>query len=224
MKAMILAAGIGSRLGEITRSKPKCLVEVRGKTLLEHVFDRLKAIGVSYVVINVHHFSDQVRAFIESRRNFGIEVHFSQEPELLETGGGIYKALPLLGDKPFLVISSDIITAYPLAKLTHNSTTYKDHHALAHVIMVNNPSYHTTGDFYYYDGKLTTTPGKTLTYGNIGVYQPELFKLIPALPQVFPLRLLLDAAIAQNRVTAEHYTGLWDNLGTLEQLAKWAVL
>jgi len=109
MKAMVLAAGFGSRLGEITKNTPKCLVEVGGKPMLEHVVDRLRGCGVTEVVINLHYLAQQVRDFVVARNNFGISVQFSYEPEILETGGGLLAAWPFLSNERFFIVhNSDV--------------------------------------------------------------------------------------------------------------------
>ena len=119
MKAMILAAGIGTRLRPITLEKPKCLVEVQGISLLEHTIRYLKYFGVKEIVINVHHFADQIEQFIQHKNSFGIQIALSDEREaLLDTGGGLIKAKWFFDDKkPFFLIASDVITDLDLTSL-----------------------------------------------------------------------------------------------------------
>lgn len=118
MKAMVLAAGLGTRLKEHTLNKPKALVEVEGKTLLAHVLEKLIGSGFSEVVVNVHHFADQIVQFLQEN-DFGIKIHISDESErLLNTGGGIINAREMLeGDQPFLVHNVDILSDIDLGKL-----------------------------------------------------------------------------------------------------------
>lgn len=119
MKAFIFAAGLGTRLRPLTDSMPKALVEVGGMPAIQHVIERIKMAGIKDVVINVHHFPDMVRNFFERNCNFGLNVKISDESELLlDTGGGLYKALPLLGgDEPVLLHNADIVTDISLADM-----------------------------------------------------------------------------------------------------------
>ena len=109
MKAMILAAGRGTRLGDITQATPKCLVQAGGKTMLEHVVGRLKLAGVSSIIINLHHLADQVESYVRSKNSFGLDIHFSRESELLETGGGLRNVEPFFSDgKSFFLHNADV--------------------------------------------------------------------------------------------------------------------
>jgi NDP-sugar pyrophosphorylase family protein len=123
MQAMIYAAGLGTRLRPLTNDRPKALVEVGGKTLLEHLLMRLRAAGVDLVVINIHHFGDQIIAFLEQNRNFGMNIRISDErDELLDTGGGFKHALPLLRrNEPVLIHNVDIISEIDLRDLWNSS-------------------------------------------------------------------------------------------------------
>ena len=114
MKAMLLAAGFGKRLRPITDTTPKPLLEVGGKSLIEHQLERLREAGIQDVVINLHHLGDQIQSRLGDGAGLGINISYSLEPELLETGGGIKKALPLLGDSPFLVTSADTYLDFDL--------------------------------------------------------------------------------------------------------------
>lgn len=121
MEAMILAAGLGTRLRPLTDRVPKALVEVGGVPVLEHVARRLIAAGADRLVINIHHLGDRIREFVEKRRGFGVEVHFSEEPEVaLETGGGVLEAFrsgALIAEAPFLLHNADILTEVPLGAM-----------------------------------------------------------------------------------------------------------
>ncbi len=126
MKAMIFAAGLGTRLRPLTDTMPKALVPVAGKPLLQHVVDKLLASGCTELVINVHHLAEQIYQYVEEKRNFGIPVHFSDETaQLLETGGAIKKAAPLLqGDAPFLIHNVDILSNVNLADFYAKNKQY----------------------------------------------------------------------------------------------------
>ena len=119
MKAMIFAAGLGTRLRPLTDNMPKALVPVAGKPMLQHVIERMKAAGFNDITINIHHFGEQIIDFVQANQQFGITIHISDERgELLDTGGGIKKARPFLdGDEPFLVHNADILTDVDLHKL-----------------------------------------------------------------------------------------------------------
>jgi len=120
MKAMILAAGLGTRLRPLTNDRPKALVEVAGRTLLEIAIARLKSVGVSEVMINVHHFGDMVVDYLKAKQNFGIRVEISREDVLLDTGGGLKKAawfFPETPEEPFLLHNVDVISNIDLLRL-----------------------------------------------------------------------------------------------------------
>lgn len=211
MKAMILAAGRGTRLRPLTDTVPKPLVNVHNRSLIEHLLLHLKDQGFREIVINVAYHSEQMIERLQSGACYGVNIVYSRESGRgLETGGGIFNALPLLGNEPFLVISGDIWTDYPLAKLRNHSLS-----GLAHLILVDNFDDH-LGDFYLAKNQVTTNQGKLLTFGSIGLYHPDLFK--HCAPGFFPLAPLLRSAIGNNQVTGEHFRGAWHNIGTLAAL------
>jgi NDP-sugar pyrophosphorylase family protein len=118
MKAMILAAGLGTRLRPLTDNKPKALIEVGGKTLLEITIERLRSFGVTEIIVNVHHFAEMMLAYLKRKQNFGIRIEISSEDVLLDTGGGLKNAacffLERLSEKPFLLHNVDIISTINL--------------------------------------------------------------------------------------------------------------
>jgi NDP-sugar pyrophosphorylase family protein len=134
MKAMILAAGLGTRLKPLTDSRPKALVELSGRTLLEITLTRLRTFGITEFIINVHHFADQVTDYLKSKNNFGLRIEISREEILLDTGGGLKKASwffledPAHLDEPFLLHNVDIISTIDLARMLQ---FHKEHQALA---------------------------------------------------------------------------------------------
>ncbi|MBB71122.1 MAG: mannose-1-phosphate guanylyltransferase [Legionellales bacterium] len=211
MKAMLLAAGHGKRMGELTQSTPKPLLEIRGESLLGHHLRALAAHGISDVVINVSHLKDQIIAAIGDGSQWGINVVFSQEDQPLETGGGIANALPLLGDEPFIAINSDIWTDYPFSQLP--STIASE----AHLVMVDNPEHVPNGDFAIDNDKLSLTGSPKYTYSGIAVYRPAFFAGIRATR--FPLGPLFKHKIADGLLSGEYYDGEWFDVGTPERLA-----
>jgi len=211
MKAMILAAGKGERMRPLTDNMPKPLLNVEGQPLLVHHLRALRAAGIQEVVINTWYLGAQIVNAIGDGQEYGLKVHYSMEETLLDTGGGIVRALPILGKEPFLVISADIRTDFPVQTLPANPN------ALAHLIMVDNPMYKQEGDFGLDKGKVTLSAHQTFTYGNIGIYRPEFFVNAPV--GAFPLGGLLRQHIANDLVTGQYYAGVWHNIGTPNDLA-----
>lgn len=214
MKAMILAAGRGERMGALTDTTPKPLLKVAGKALIEHCIENLAEAGFSELVINLSHLGQQIKDFCGDGSRWNLNIAYSDEgPIALETAGGISHALPLLGDQPFLVINADIICAYPLATLRQTSVD------LAHLVLINNPPHHPEGDFSLGPNQqLSQTGQQKLTFSGIGLYHPNLFKGIS--PGPLKLRPVLEQAILANRISGEHFCGLWMDIGTPERLAE----
>lgn len=212
MKAMILAAGRGERLRPLTLQTPKPLLQVRGQSLIARHLAALARAGVREVVINLSWLGEQIRAALGDGAGFGLRIHYSDEgPVPLETGGGILRALPLLGPDPFVLVSADIYTDFDPGSLALEPG------ALGHLMLVPNPAYHPQGDFALRDGRIAATGEPRYTYGNVGLIHPELFAGWP--PGRFPLLPVLQRAIAQGRLYGELYTGCWANVGTAEELA-----
>lgn len=206
MRAMILAAGRGERMGLLTENTPKPLLRVGDHYLIEYTIKQLVSANVHDIVINVSYCGDQIKSVLGNGDRYDVRIVYSEEVERLETGGGIVKALPFLGEEPFIVISSDIITKYPINKLPSQPN------GLAHLVLVDNPSFHPKGDFGLRDGWVDKQSKPSFTFANIGVYRPELFAHCQ--PTRFPLNQLLFPAIDRQQVTGEHYQGVWHNVGT----------
>ena len=212
MKAMILAAGRGKRMKDLTTKLPKPLLLIKGEPLIVHQIKALKNAGICDIVINLHYLGDMIKAELKKGDSWGVNIEYSEEDPVLETGGGIAKALPLLGDKPFVVISSDVYTDYSYQQLPHAIS------GLLHMVLVDNPPHHPTGDYALIHGKVREAGGPLLNFGGIAVYHPELFVGCPQ--GYFPISLLFKKAIQADQVTGEYYQGVWHNLGTPEQLAE----
>ncbi|MDQ7015673.1 MAG: nucleotidyltransferase family protein [Gammaproteobacteria bacterium] len=213
MRAMILAAGRGERMRPLTNHTPKPLLKVGGKTLIEYHLLALRQANIQQVVINLSHLGNQIQTALGDGSAYGLEIHYSDEGSAaLETAGGIKKALPLLGTKPFLVINGDIWCDAPLHDLQF--PTGKS----AHLLMVNNPKHNPKGDFYLHNGLLHNEQrgGEKLTFSGIGLYHPKLFQNLPA--GVAPLAPLLREAMKIEQVSAEHYRGEWLDIGTPARL------
>ncbi|MEZ5560722.1 MAG: nucleotidyltransferase family protein [Pseudomonadales bacterium] len=211
MRAMILAAGRGERLRPLTDRMPKPLVEVAGRPLIEHQLSWLRRAGVDTVVINLHHLAAQIVAALGDGSRFGLQIIYSHEAELLETGGGIVKALPALGDAPFVLINGDIYTDFDLADLPAEPAPGCD----AHLLLTPKPGFRAEGDFEAAAGRVTGR-GDAYVYCGIAVLRPRL--LAGRSECRFSLRDALFAAVERHAVSAQIWRGLWTDIGTLEQL------
>lgn len=212
MKAMILAAGKGERLRPLTLHTPKPLVRAGGVPLIEYLIRALAEAGFDELVINHAWLGEEIEAHLGDGAQLGVHINYSPEGEPLETGGGIHRALPLLGDSPFLVVNGDIWTDYDFRRLN------RPLEGLAHLVLVNNPAHHLQGDFTLIDGMVRDELSAALTYSGIAVLSPELFQTCAA--GAFKLAPLLRQAMLDGRVTGEHHSGHWIDVGTLERLAE----
>ena len=212
MKAMLLAAGRGERLRPLTNTTPKPMLIAGGQTLIEHQLARLKNAGITDVVVNLHHLGDQIRTKLRDGAGMGMSIAYSVEPDLLETGGGILHALPLLGRSPFVVVSADTYIDFDLGRLT--GTLLGD--CLGCLVMTRNPPHHEDGDFSINaDGLLANSTGK-LTYTGTGLLAPALVgneKL-----RAFKLREVFDEAIHAGKLQGIFHDGYWCDVGTVERL------
>ncbi|MDP1658370.1 MAG: nucleotidyltransferase family protein [Methylotenera sp.] len=228
MKAMILAAGRGERMRPLTDHTPKPLLKVGGKPLIVWHLERLAKAGFKEIVINHAHLGGQIEAALGRGSRWGLSIRYSPEKIALETAGGIANALPLLGDEPFLVVNGDTFTEVDFAQLKLNPNN------LAHLVLVNNPPQHPDGDFAIEIhetksnavkandikvGTLRNHGSQMLTFSGVGVYHPDLFA---GIVQGEPAKLapLLRLAICEGKATAEHYQGVWHDIGTPERLER----
>lgn len=214
MKAMILAAGKGERLRPLTLHTPKPLVRVGGVPLIEYHLNALAAAGFTDIVINHAWLGQQIEDHLGDGARFGVSIRYSAEGEPLETGGGIFKALPLLGGEPFAVVNGDIWTDYDFSALRRPLV------GLAHLVLVENPAHHAAGDFCLTDSRVSDARpnAKTLTYSGIAVLSPALFADAEA--GAFKLAPLLRQAMAAGKVSGECLQGHWVDVGTHERLAE----
>ena len=212
MIAMLLAAGRGERLRPLTDEIPKALVEVHGRSLLERHFDRLRDAGIATVVINLGWLGEKIVERVGSGKRYGIEVIYSPEGDnVLETGGGIHRALPILGDDPFLVINADIHTDMPVPDVTLIGDL------LGHLVLVPTPAYRDNGDFELRDGFICNEDEAALTFSGVAIYKKELFDGCEA--GRFPLAPILREAADRDRLAGSLYNGIWADVGTAERLA-----
>lgn len=214
MKAMILAAGKGERMRPLTLTTPKPLIRVGGVPLIEYHLRALAKAGFNDIVINHAWLGQQIEDYLGDGSRFGVSIRFSPEGEPLETGGGIFRALPLLGGEAFVVVNGDVWTDYDFSVLRRPLK------GLAHLVLVDNPEHHPDGDFILVDGKVhdRQAPADNLTYSGIAVLHPRLFDGCSA--GAFKLAPLLRAAMAEGRVSGEHLKGHWVDVGTHERLAQ----
>ncbi len=209
MKAMILAAGKGTRLAPLTDKTPKPLLPVAGRPLLDWQLTALAAAGVSDVVINLYHLGEQIAAYAGDGAAWNLRIHYSRETQLLETGGGLAQALPLLGDKPFWVVNGDIWTDFDFSTLP----TTPPEHAQAHFVLTPTPAWRAQGDFECSNGWVTAR-GTSFCYTGIGVWLPSALSNAPR--GAFSLRDIFFRLMAEHRLSCQIHNGRWDDIGTLE--------
>ncbi|MEH6579601.1 MAG: nucleotidyltransferase family protein [Amphritea sp.] len=217
MKAMILAAGLGTRMRPLTLKTPKPLLAIANKRLIEYHIERLVRAGFTELVINHAWLGEQIEQFIGDGSRYGATVHYSAETEPLETGGGIHRILDKLSatDEPFAVINGDVFTNYPFAKLVNGLSENKQP-ILAHLILVDNPEHNPLGDFQIDADKMVSEGDEKLTFSGISVLSPQLFANCEA--GKFPLAPLLKKAMSEGKVSGEYFSGYWRDIGTPERL------
>lgn len=214
MKAMILAAGRGERMRPLTDSTPKPLLKINDKSLIEYHIESLRAAGIRNLVINTGWLGEQVRAALGDGSRYGVRIDYSIEPETAyETGGGIFHALPLLSD-PFMVVNGDIWTDYNFSDLLEQPGKQ------AHLVLVGNPPQHPAGDFSIINGLAYPDGDTKLTFSGIGCYRKSLFNGLNA--GSFPLAPILKKFMSRGEVTAEYFTGTWNDVGTPDRLSELA--
>jgi N-acetyl-alpha-D-muramate 1-phosphate uridylyltransferase len=242
MKALIFAAGLGERMRPLTDSMPKPLLAVGGKPLIVWHLDKLAAAGIRDVVINTSWLAQRFPEILGDGAQFGVRIEYTYEgPTPLETGGGLWHALPLLGrerisEEPFIAINGDIWTDYDFAALPREPASD------AHLVLVDNPAHNARGDFSLlrtgrvlssspaFDEIVDGDAGTRLTFAGIGVYRPNLFddwrRIIGDAPGArekpprFKLAPLLRAAMDREGATGEHHRGRWTDVGTPERLTE----
>jgi N-acetyl-alpha-D-muramate 1-phosphate uridylyltransferase len=224
VKAMILAAGRGERMRPLTDDRPKPLLQVGGRRLIEWHLAALARAGIEDIVVNLAWRGAQIREALGDGARYGVHIRYSEEPEgALETGGGIFQALPWLGPEPFWVVNGDVWTDFDFAR-----TPQLDAAALAVLVLVPNPPQHPAGDFALRanahepaaPGDVDAQPasGARLTFSGLGVYRPQFFD--GCAPGRFPLLPLLRAASAAGRLRGQRYDGLWFDIGTPQRLSE----
>jgi MurNAc alpha-1-phosphate uridylyltransferase len=212
---MILAAGRGERMRPLTDSLPKPLLTVAGKALIEYHIERLVAAGFTELVINHAYLGEQIEQALGNGSGYGAKIVYSPEAEALETGGGIARALPLLGDQAFVVVNGDVWTDYPFQQLLARRAGA----GKAHLVLVENPEHNPAGDFVLRGDQVsekTSADETALTFSGVSVLHPDLFAEITE--PAFPLKPLLLQAMADGQVSGECYCGEWIDIGTPQRL------
>lgn len=208
---MILAAGRGKRMGALTDNCPKPLLMLGGETLIERQIKRLQIAGIKNIVINLGYLGEQIRAHLGDGSRYGVKLQYSLEPQSgLETGGGVFQALPLLGDAPFLLTNADVFCDYPYHTLRNKVPDS------VHLVLVDNPDFKESGDFSLKNGYLQR--GSSLTFAGISVVNPCIFQACQ--PGFFPIAPLFHQSIDNQTATAEYYRGKWSDIGTPQRLAQ----
>jgi MurNAc alpha-1-phosphate uridylyltransferase len=211
----------------LTDTTPKPLLQVAGKPLIVWQIEAIARSGVRHIVINHAWLGANIEQELGDGSSLGVTLHYSAESQALETAGGIVKALPLLqrySDSPiFLAVSGDIYTDYNYAGLhSKASEMARAERSQMHLVMVDNPDFHPSGDFVLAHGQLYGQghqSGQTLTFGNIGLYDMRQFAHLP-LGEKIPMSPYYRHAIEHELASGEHFQGVWENVGTPEQLSE----
>lgn len=224
MRAMILAAGRGTRMRPLTDTCPKPLLKAGQHSLIEHHIINLVNAGINEIIINHAWLGEQIVATLGNGSRYSAKISYSAETHALETAGGIAKTLDFFLDQPFLVINGDIWTDWQ-ASQAFCMAKQLDDNVLANLVLVDNPEHHPQGDFKLLANGMVQAADNiqpTYTFAGIGVYQPSLFnKIKPS--SAMPLAPVLKQAMLNNSVIGVHYTGNWFDIGTparLESLNK----
>jgi MurNAc alpha-1-phosphate uridylyltransferase len=226
MKAFLLAAGKGKRLLPLTEKTPKPLIPVAGEPLILRQIEQLKLAGVTEFIINTHWLAELLQEFLGDGSKFGVQIYWSHEDELLETGGGIQKALPLIGDEPFLLVSADIWTDFDYRDFISNPLPKSE---VARLVLVDNPGHNPNGDFVLasevpagrdFAGVRmpSAEQSNTLTYSGIALIDPGWVASWKFGESAFPLREPLFEAIEGDRIAGYHFAGIWTDVGDLQRL------
>ena len=231
MRAMVLAAGRGERMRPLTNDCPKPLLSAGGKPLIVWQIERLARAGYGELVINVSYLAERITGYLGDGSRFGVRIAYSYEPEPMESAGGIAQALGLLGEGPVLIVASDVYTEFdysrlsePRARIGEATAAGASWRAKAHLVLVPNPSFRPQGDYSLSTpddanpyGRVGTDGSPRWTWTGIGLFHTELLREIPFGKKI-PLLPFFADWIGRGTVGGELFDGVWDNLGTPEQL------
>jgi len=212
MKAIILAAGRGARLAPLTDTTPKPLLPIKGQPLIVRQLQQLRAANITHVVINLYHLGDLIERALGNGEKFGMQIAYSHEQSLLETGGGIKNALPLLEEEEFIVCNGDIYTDFDFSSLPDTLAP----NDTAHLVLTPTPNTRARGDFEYSQGRVTQR-GDDFVYCGISIFSQRIFANSPE--GAFSSRDLMFEAIEQGQLSAQVHKGQWTDIGTLSDYA-----
>lgn len=220
MKAMILAAGLGNRMRPLTDHTPKPLLCANGKPLIEYHLENLQRAGIRDVIINLAYLGEKIRTHLGNGARWNLQIHYSQEPEPLETGGAIVQALDLLGEDTFLLINGDVWCDLEFSELIQHELAATQ---LGHLLLVPNPEFHPAGDFALDNsGWLLEDPQKNhsqrFTFAGLSLLKPTLVSDYPNKREKFPLVETFRHAIAHHQLSGQVHRGHWSDVGTPERL------
>lgn len=211
-RALIFAAGRGERMRPLTDALPKPLLPVRGKPMIVRHIEALARAGVSEIVVNTSHLAARFPETLGDGSRWNLRIRYSYEgPQPLDSGGGMLRALPLLGHDPFIAVNGDIVTDFDFATLPRAPV------GIAHLVVIDNPPHHPDGDFVLREGRLHDEISPRLTFSGIGVYRPTL--LDHCVNGAFSMVPILREAMRRGAVSGEHYRGAWSDVGTPQRLA-----
>jgi MurNAc alpha-1-phosphate uridylyltransferase len=217
MKAMILAAGRGTRMAPLTDTCPKPLIPLCGKPLIVHHLEKLAAAGITDIVINHAWLGEQLEQTLGNGSSWGIRIQYSPENEALETGGGVYQALPLLGEDAFLLINGDVWTNWDYSEVMNTSLQEGE---LGHLWLIDNPAHNPQGDFCLGEGKVLDTAllnETALTFSGISLLSPQLWAECTS--GAYPLAPMLRSAMLQQQITGSKLNADWVDVGTPQRLS-----
>ena len=212
MKAFILAAGLGTRLKDLTKDLPKPLLKVKGKSLIEWNILKLKMSGFEHIIINTHYLGDLIEDHIGNGEKFNLKISYSREEEILGTGGALIKAKDLIGRDTFLILSGDLWTDYPFSRLINYDSEKKAHLILLKKGKEKEADMNLKNDYIFVDKN-----SKELTYSGIGLINPKIYEGI----KIDKLKLWIDLLlplVSKQEISGEVYNGLALNINLKKDL------
>ena len=214
-RAMLLSAGLGTRMRPLTDHLPKPLIPIAGTTLIEHNIHQLKLNGITEIVINLGYLGDMIKAHLGNGHRYGVTIEYSEESadNLLGSGGGVKQALPLLGEAPFVLVSADIWWTMSIQSVVEAAVSKS-----VSLWMIKNPEYHTQGDLTLTKiGKIQKNSDENnATFSGVGIFCPSYFRTIKA--RVFGIGQVIQRSIEKSRCSGYWVSGLYENVGSPKQL------
>lgn len=214
-QAIVLAAGRGLRLMPYTKDTPKPLMQIGNKTLLERQLEQLKLSGIEHVTIHISYLGQKIQEKIGNGDKFGLKINYAHSDELLGAGGGIVFTRDFLNNpnEEFLLLNGDVFTDYDFSKLLN----VDDNKFILKLVLVDNPKHNPNGDFELNSEIVTKKQNIGLTYSGIATIKPEFFNR-ENIKGIESFLILIEPYLKNNLISGEHYTGSWDDIGTLEKL------